>query len=200
MSNEELAAMAQSGDNEALLTLWKQVRRLVMKNADKWARVSTGAEAEDFEMAGFLALMRAVASFNPAAGCKFSTWFVPIMKGEFARAAGRETEKRRRDPLQAAVSLDIPVGEDEDGATLGDIQPDPAAERSFEDVECRADISRLHAALMEALDALPPCQKSAVLARFWGGRTLEHSEAQNLHLALRTLRNPRLCLRLRAFL
>ena len=48
MTNEELAVMVQSGDRDALLVLWEQVRRLVWKYANRWAVYGgNGVEAED---------------------------------------------------------------------------------------------------------------------------------------------------------
>lgn len=138
MSNEELAVMIQGGERDRLIELWQQIRRMALKEAVRWvAYHSNGVELDGLEQAGFIALMRAVNGFDPAAGALFSTWYHRILLTEFEAATGRRTEKQRRDPLDAAVSLDVPVGEDEDSATLGELQEDPAAARALEDVEKR---------------------------------------------------------------
>ena len=64
MNNEELAAMAQAGDREALLKLWTQVRRMVYQQAMRWAGVG-GTTLEDLEQAGFIAVLRAVDTYDP---------------------------------------------------------------------------------------------------------------------------------------
>lgn len=76
-------------------------------------------ELEDLEQAGFIAIMRAVDSFDPSAGGKLSTLYHPIMRGEFQRAVGRLTAKQAQDPLHQAGSLDVQAF-DEDSATVGE--------------------------------------------------------------------------------
>jgi len=198
MTNEELAVLIQAGDRAHLLTLWQQMRRMVLKQANRWvAYRSGGAELEDLEQAGFVALMRAVDTFDPAAGCRFSTWYFPIMQGEFERATSRRTERQQRDPLHAAVSLDMPVGEDEGASTLGELQADPNSELAFEDVEHRADNARLHAALESAISTLPPDLRAVIRGRYFEGRVVD----ANAHSkALRLLRNPRVSRSLRVYL
>jgi len=200
MSNEEFVALIQAGDRDKLLDLWQQIRRLVLKHAHKWAVYrSGGAELEDLEQSGFVALMRAVDTFDTSAGFRFSTWYHRYMLAEFSIVTGRRTARQQRDPLHTAVSLDAQVGEDEDGSTLGELQPDPGAERAFEDVEHQMDNIRLYAVLMDAVYALAPCQRGAVMSRYFGGEPVEN-ERKNLQLALRSLRHPRVSRQLRAFM
>lgn len=198
MSNEELVALIQGGERDRIMELWQQVRRMALKEAVRWAAYrSNGAELEDLEQAGFIALMRAVDSFDPTAGAQFSTWYYPIVKDEFQRAAGRRTEKQRRDPLQSAASLDAPVGEDEDSAPLGKLVPDPAAEAAMLDVDRREDLRRLHAALEAAIAILPPDLQTAVRGRYYRGEIV-NANAHNK--AMRMLRAPKCSQALRVFL
>lgn len=193
-SNEELAQMVKSGERDRLIELWRQIRRMALKEAVRWAAYhSNGVELDDLEQAGFIALMRAVDGFDPAAGARFSTWYHRILRTEFAAATGQRTEKRRRDPLDAAVSLDVPVGENEDGTTLGELVPDPAAETAMLDAEERMQQERLHAALEAAiLSTMPPDLQAAIRGRYYRGEIVD-ANAHNK--ALRALRNPR-CSRL----
>lgn len=149
------------------------------------------------EQAGFIALMRAVDSFEPTAGARFSTWYYPIVKDEFQRATGRRTEKQRRDPLDAAVSLDVPITEDSDNITLGDSIPDPGAEAAMLDVDCREGLRRLHAALEAAIVTLPFDLQAAIRGRYYRGEVVN----ANAHSkALRMLRAPKCSQALRAYL
>lgn len=198
MSNEELAAMIQSGERERLIELWQQIRRMALKEAVRWAAYhSNGVELDDLEQAGFIALMRAVDGFDPAASARFSTWYYRILRTELEAAAGRRTEKQRRDPLQSAASLDIPVGEDGDGATLGELVPDPAAEAAVLDVEHREYLCRLHAALETAIVTLPLDLQTAIRGRYYRGETVD-ANAHNK--ALRMLRAPKCSRALRTYL
>ena len=171
MSNEELAALVQAGERERLVELWGQTRRLVLKQANRWAVYrSGGAELEDLEQAGFIAVLRAADSFDPAAGCKFSSWLQPFVLDEFTKATGRRSARQAHDPLNGAASLDVPACPDEENSSpLGELMPDKRAEDAFADVERREDLRRLHAQLMEALDTLPPYPRAAVMAQYWGG-------------------------------
>lgn len=198
MSNEELVRLIQGGERDKLVELWAQMRRMAMKEAVRWAAYhSNGVELDDLEQAGFIALMRAVDGFDPAASARFSTWYYRILRTELEAAAGRRTEKQRRDPLQSAASLDIPVGEDGDGATLGELVPDPAAEAAVLDVEHREYLCRLHAALETAIVTLPLDLQTAIRGRYYRGETVD-ANAHNK--ALRMLRAPKCSRALRTYL
>lgn len=198
MSNEELVGLIQSGQRDRLMELWQQVRRMALKEAVRWAAYrSNGVELEDLAQASFIALMRAVDSFDLTAGCRFSTWYYPVMKDEFQRAAGCKSVKRQRDPLNSAVSLDTPLTADD--LTLGDAILDEQAEAAFWNAEYQEDMRRLRPLLLAAVDALPKCQRNAVLARYWDKEPVAN-QAQNLRLAMRALRHPSVTKQLRAFL
>lgn len=198
MSNEELAVLIQGGSRDRLMELWQQVRRMTLKEAVRWAAYhSNGVELDDLEQAGFIALIRAVDSFDPAAGARFSTWYHRILRTEFAAATGRRTEKQRRDPLDAAVSLDVPVGEDEGSATLGELVPDSAAEAAIQAVDRREDLRRLHAALEAAIAILPPELQATIRGRYYRGEIVD---AKAHSKALRMLRAPKCSQALRVYL
>lgn len=198
MSNEELVRLIQGGERDKLVELWAQVRRMAMKEAVRWAAYhSNGAELDDLEQAGFIALMRAVDGFDPAASARFSTWYYRILRTELEAAVGRRTEKQRRDPLDAAVSLDVPVGEDEEGTTLGELQEDPYAAQALEDVEERMQQERLHAALRAAIVTLPPNLQAVIWRHYFCGEIVD----ANAHSkALRMLRAPKCSWALRVYL
>lgn len=211
MSNEELVVLIQSGERDKLSELWAQIRGMALKEARGWAvHRSGGAELEDLEQAGFIALMRAVGSFDPSAGGKFSTLYYPIMRGEFQRAVGRRTAKQAQDPLHTAGSLDLQVGEDEDSATVGELVPDPAAAQAFEDVEEQDRLTHLHMALGPVLASLPEQQRDTLRRHYYQRQTIEEiaavegvnrSTVYSWHnKALRALRHPRVSRELRRFL
>lgn len=131
--------------------------------------------------------MRAVDSFDLNAGTRLSTWYYPIMKDEFERATGRRTEKQRRDPLNAAVSLDAPITEDSDDFSLGDTIPDPKAEAAMLDVDRREYLHRLHAALESAVKTLPLNLQAVVWRHYFHGEAVDNNARNN---ALRLLRHP----------
>lgn len=190
MSNEELAAMARGGDGDALLDLWAQVRRLAWKFLPRWrtAAEAGGLTSEDLEQVAFLALLRAVDAFDAGRGLKFSTFFVTSLRAEVFTASGIRTEKRARDPLRYAVSLDVPLSQDapEDTA-LSELIPDPAAEEAI-------DSAGLRLAIRDFLAELPEQQRRALYEKYW----LEVSADRKAHDAgLKALRHPSRSRRLR---
>ena len=201
MSNEELTALIQAGDQDRLMELWGQTRSLVLKVAHRWAAYrSGGVELEDLEQAGFIALMRAVASFDRTVGTSFASWFYKFILSEFTAATGRGSEKKAGEPLNFAVSLDAPVSvKGSQPLLLEEAIPDERAQADFEKAERREDLRRLRALLMEAVEALPPLQCAAVMARYWGGERVGWYQ-QNLQHALRNLRRQECSQRLREFL
>lgn len=183
MSNEELAVTAKDGDKDALLDLWAQVRRMAWKFLPRWrtAAEAGGLTAEDLEQTAFLAPLRAVDAFDAGTGFKLSTYFITALKAEVFNASGIRTEKKARDPLRYAVSLDVPLSQDApEDATLAELIPDPAAEEAI-------DSAGLRLAIKDFLAELPEPQRRALYERYW----LEISTDRKAHdAALRALRHP----------
>lgn len=194
MNNEEIAVLAQTGDRDALLTLWAQVRRLAWKFIPRWR---TGAAAgglvdEDLEQIAFMGMLRAVDSFRPDAGWRFSTIFVRAAQNELAAAVGR-TDRQLSDPLRFAVSLDLPASPDADeDLTLRDMLEDPQAEEAFR----RAEV---FGALEPFLSDLPEDQQAALYRRYWLELPPGEVDRKAHDAALRALRHPSRSRQLREF-
>lgn len=121
MTNEELALLAQGGERDKLVELWAQVERFVAQQANRRLALSGGlggVEFGDLYDAGYLALAAAVDTYDPLAGMSFIGWLAFHLRTAFAEAGGYRSRKQARDPLHRAGSLDVPMGEDEDSATL----------------------------------------------------------------------------------
>ena len=189
----DIARSVQRGETDILI-LWLACRRLVMQTARRWHRAfhgSRGIDLDDLEQVGFLALTKATETWNPDSGA-FSTWLTFQLKTAFAAAYFMRTEKDRRDPLNGAVSLDIPpAGADED-VLLRDIIPDAAAELAFEDVEHKD----LCSAVQSAVLSLPEDQRTAIIREFWYG---QKPDPKTRNAALRALRHPTISRTLRTY-
>lgn len=194
MSNEEIAVLAQTGDRDALLTLWAQVRRLAWKFIPRWrtAAAAGGLVDEDLEQIAFVGLMRAVDSFRPDAGWRFSTIFVRAVQNELAAAVGR-TDRQLSDPLRFSVSLDLPASPDADeDLTLRDMLEDPQAAEAFR----RAEV---FGALEPFLSDLPADQQAALYRRYWLELPPGEVDRKAHDAALRALRHPSRSRQLREF-
>ena len=162
MGNEELVQRIQAGERERIPALWAQVERLVHGMAYRRLRGTNGAggvTVEDLEQAGFLGLLRALDTFNPAAGCKFTTWLVYHVRAAFGAAQGRKA-----DPVDRAASLDAPLDDDADPLVLGDTIPDPGAAQAVERVGAWDNLHR-------AVAGLPDGQRAVIRRRYWMNQT-----------------------------
>lgn len=169
MTNEELVALIQAGDRGKLAELWEQVERFVWQQAYRRHRLSDGfggAEVEDLYQSGYLALVSAADTYDPAAGMSFIGWFALSLKTAFSETAGCRSRKQARDPLHRAGSLDAPAIEDSD-STVAELVVDPRATQDIYDAEDRVYQEQLHAALEKALDELPYNQAEALRRRFY---------------------------------
>ena len=179
MGNEELVALIQGGERDRLSELWEQVERFVALQARRRVLFSGGlggVEVDDLYQSGYIALVAAADSYDPAAGCSFIGWLALALKTAFADAGGYRSCKQARDPLHRAGSLDAPISEDSDTA-IGDLIADPGAAQDFESAEDRLYLEQLHNALEKALDELPDQQSDAIRRHFYQNRSLEEIAA-----------------------
>ena len=185
VSNEELVALVQVGDREALLKLWTQVRRMVYQQAARWAGLN-GTTMEDLEQAGFIAMLRAVDTYDPSRQVRFSTYLFYRLRAEFSAATGQA----RHDPLQNAVSFDTPLTGDDDSDTFADLIPDPAAEAAIEGMDVRLGVA-------EVLAELPEEQRRVIRDRYWNDLQVD---ARTHAAAMKRLRHPDCSRRLKTYL
>lgn len=207
MSNEELAVLARDGDCQVLLQLWSQVKHMVYQQAARWAGRG-GTTVEDLTQTGFIAVLRAVGTYDPEKA-KFSTYLFRLLRSEFSSATGQGTTRTRLDPLQHAVSLDAPLEDGED-TTLADFIPDPAAEVEITAIDEQDRQARLHAELEIALSSLSDEERRTIRTRYYRGQTLDAiavaegiskvTVSRREQLALRRLRHPSRSKRLKAYL
>lgn len=200
MTTDQIAAEVQAGQADRL-ELWEAVRRFAYGRAYRWSRAVRGrggAELEDLVQASFLALLEALETWDPEAGA-FLTLYALKLRAAFTETTGQRTQRDKLDPLEGALSLEAPLTDSESGEvfTLVDVLADPAAEAPFVDVEERDRRDRLHRDMCAALGTLPEPQRAAVVGYFLHG---QRTDAKDRNAALRALRNPRVSIRLRAYL
>lgn len=171
-NDEGLVKLSKTGDEGAILELWQRFSRIVSVRAAAYAREYPGGfDAEDLRQEAFFGLLAAVRTFRPELGFKFSTHFRQYLRLSFQIAARRRTEKQRRDPLNAAISLDVPLpGTDGGEIDLADVLPDPGElPEDSSERDCAFD------GLRRALDSLPEKERRTVWLRFGHGLTREET-------------------------
>lgn len=127
LTNEELCVLIKNGDDGLLPTLWEQVRKLIAMKAGQYFekfKNPHGSEEEDLIQAGYFAVVKAIKSYKPEAGCKFTTFLRYPLLDAFNEVMGIRSSKR--DWLNYAISLDEPITENGEITlldTLGDLTP-----------------------------------------------------------------------------
>lgn len=214
MSNEELVAVIQSGEEERMGELWEQVYGLIMWKARHIITAldlrgsSCGVELEDLTQSGYLALVNAVETYKPGNGA-FSTWLTCHLKNTFADVTGYRTQRGQNEPLNNALSLDKIMDDEQDGTPFGAIVPDPKAAATMLDIEEKVWREQLHKALEAALAGLSKECADVLRLRHYHGLTLaETGEAcgttaehirQTESKAIADLRKPKIYRKLRSF-
>lgn len=178
MSNEELVAQIQNGEYNLMSDLWNQVEGLVKWKAKRIMTVlegcpGRGVEFEDLYQSGYLAMVAAVNTYDPAAGGAFSTWLMYHLKNIFAEATGYRTQKGRRDPLNNYLSLDTPLTDDADSDALMDVVADPAGLQWRESLENAIWYKELQEVVEAALATVPEKYRDILRLRYWESMTLD---------------------------
>lgn len=214
MTNEELVIRIQAGEQHLMGELWEQVAGLVKWKAHRIMTIldstgiNSGVEFDDLYQSGYLALVAAVKTYSGGEGA-FSTWLMYYLQTAFAETAGYRTEKQKAAPLRHCLSLDAPLGDDADGDTVADLQPDVGSMIPFESVEQRLYLASLRKALDMELSELPPRLEAVIRRRYFNTETFEQiGEVLGVSTelvrkleekALRTLREPPHCDNLETF-
>lgn len=196
--NAALATLAKTGDAFALGQLWEINRGLLRSLFWRWYPAhktladAHGLTADDFEQEGYFAVQYAARTYQPEAG-SFSNWLGQAMQRQIDRALTgghrrnvTDADGRRHtvsaDPLNHCASLDTPLGDEDGGAaTLGTLQPDPAAAGAMQAAEDAIFQEQLHAALEEALHKLTEREQAVIRGKYYAGKTVRQiSEEQGL--------------------
>ena len=178
MSTEELVAQIQAGATERMGELWERVAGLIKWKAKRIMAVlegcpGRGVEFEDLCQSGYLAMVAAVNTFDPAAGSAFSTWLMYHLKNVFADATGYRTQNGRQEPLNNYISLDTPLTDDADSNDLMDVVADPAGLQWRESIEESVWRKQLQEAVGAALSTVPEQYREILHLRYWENMTLE---------------------------
>ena len=175
MTNEEIVVQIQQGNTNLYLDLWDNVKKLIIQEAEKRYYICKGrggVEVDDLVQCGYLALVSAVNYFDANAGWKFTTYLDKTLKNEFAAAIGYRTEKKKKEPLNAAISLDSPLNDEDVESTYYDIIEDRSAD--FEDrVINKVWVEDLRKELEKAISAIPEEQGEMIRLRYEKGLTVE---------------------------
>lgn len=178
MTSGELAVRVQQGDRGAAGELWEGCGKLAFYIARRMIRANSGlsdrlercgAVEDDIRQECFLAVLEAAQDYQPGKGYRFNSYLNYHVMKRLNVLSGVRTS--RRDALNEAESLDVPLNEGSDTTAL-ELLPDQNAAGSYEAVEDRIYREQLRTALEKALDTIPPGNAYAVRKRYFEGKTL----------------------------
>lgn len=156
MTNEELAMSIKAGHTEDVAALWEQIVKLIQFKAAMWKRAYPDSlpDTEDFVQSGYFAMMNAVRYYDPEKEYAFTSYLNLTLKTAFAEVVGIRTPKQRYAAKQHIVSLDAPLGGDDDNNLLVDMLADPNATIPFEELEASDEQMMIRDVLEDAADRL----------------------------------------------
>lgn len=179
MTNEELASMAQKGNQNALHALYMQnkgllallFKRLIASGRERMT--AAGVTEDDAIQCGYFVLLDAVKAYDPAQGLKFTAYLKYPVINQWNVLIGYRTQKQRREPLNIAASLDEPItdGEGNQTARVETVEC-TAATQAFQAAEDGLYTQQLHDDLEDLLGKLTPEQETVIRAHYYQRQTV----------------------------
>lgn len=167
IEDEALALLAQKGDEDAERQLVERFMPLVRLKSRPYFLI--GADSADLVQEGAIGLCGAIRDYDPERNVGFRAYAEVCIANNVLAAVKRATRKKHL-PLNSSISLDKPLGEDEESSeTLADRLNSPG-EGNPEELaikhESELDFTkRLEARLTEL--------ESQVLTRFLNGKSYQ---------------------------
>ncbi|WP_010290443.1 RNA polymerase sporulation sigma factor SigH [Kurthia massiliensis] len=118
MTDEQLVEETRQGDSEALDFLITKYKPLVRMKVKSYFLI--GADKEDIIQEGMIGLFKAVRDFNDGHQASFKVFAELCITRQIITAIKTATRQKHM-PLNSYVSLDKPVGDDEQASTLMDL-------------------------------------------------------------------------------
>ena len=115
MSDELLAALAQSGDGDALEAIILRYKGLVYSKSKTY--FLAGADKDDIIQEGFIGLYKAVKDFDIKKSAHFKT-FAGVCVSRQIISAVKAASRKKHIPLNSYVSLDNSAFDDENDTNL----------------------------------------------------------------------------------
>ncbi|MGI6184815.1 MAG: RNA polymerase sporulation sigma factor SigH [Candidatus Fimadaptatus sp.] len=117
-ADEELALLAQSGDDEALEYLLNKYKNFVRSKARSYFLI--GADHEDIVQEGMIGLYKAIRDFKPEKLSSFRAFAELCITRQIITAIKTAT-RQKHIPLNSYVSLNKPIYDEESDRTLLDV-------------------------------------------------------------------------------
>ena len=165
MTDEEVAALAQEGDGQALAYLLNKYKNFVRSKARSYFLI--GADHEDIVQEGMIGLYKAIRDFQPSRLASFRSFAELCVKRQIITAIKAAT-RQKHVPLNSYVSLNKPLYDEESDRTLMDVIEGRVT--NPEDLYIsQEDLARIQTQISEVLSDL----ERQVLAAFMDGKSYQ---------------------------
>lgn len=155
LTHEDLARLAQEGDNSALEYLINTYKNIVRLRARKFFLI--GGDYEDLIQEGTIGLFKAIRDYNPAKNTSFSTFAELCIRRQLYTAI-KSANRKKHLLLNDSVSLDFPV-EENDNKNLSDIYADQSIMSPDEIMESEEKLNEIN----KIIDTmLSPLEKTVI--------------------------------------
>ena len=166
MTDEEIAALAQASDGEALEYLLNKYKNFVRSRARSYFLI--GADHEDIVQEGMIGLYKAIRDYRSEKLSSFRAFAELCITRQIITAIKTAT-RQKHIPLNSYVSLNKPIYDDENERTLIDVISEELAANPEELLISREDISLIEGRIG---DTLSPLEKQ-VLLRYLDGKSYQ---------------------------
>ena len=165
MTDEEVAALAQQGDGQALAYLLNKYKNFVRSKARSYFLI--GADHEDIVQEGMIGLYKAIRDFQPERLASFRSFAELCVKRQIITAIKAAT-RQKHVPLNSYVSLNKPLYDEESDRTLMDVIEGRVT--NPEDLYIsQEDLNRIQTQISEVLSDL----ERRVLEAFMDGKSYQ---------------------------
>ena len=171
MTDEDIAMLAQAGDEDASEYLLNKYKNFVRSKARSYFLV--GADHEDIVQEGMIGLFKAFRDFKPDKLASFHAFAELCITRQIITAIKTAT-RQKHIPLNSYVSLNKPIYDDENERTLIDVISEELAANPEELLISREDISLIEGRIG---DTLSPLEKQ-VLLRYLDGKSYQDISAE----------------------
>ncbi len=118
MTDEDVVALAQNGDGDALVYLLNKYKNFVRSKARSYFLI--GADHEDIVQEGMIGLYKSIRDFQPTRLASFRSFAELCVKRQIITAIKAAT-RQKHVPLNSYVSLNKPLYDEESDRTLLDV-------------------------------------------------------------------------------
>ena len=165
MTDEDVAALAQQGDGQALAYLLNKYKNFVRSKARSYFLI--GADHEDIVQEGMIGLYKAIRDFQPERLASFRSFAELCVKRQIITAIKAAT-RQKHVPLNSYVSLNKPLYDEESDRTLLDVIEGRVT--NPEDLYIsQEDLARIQTQISEVLSDL----ERQVLEAFMDGKSYQ---------------------------